>query len=80
MGNETIGTRAYGKWSARERWYECSVCGQVKKMSETVVPSAPHPQAGKRVCLTGARCYDELSYEDRLRLTPPRKSPTEDRP
>lgn len=80
MGTETIGTRAYGKYSALERWFECSVCGQVKRMSETVVPGGLHPQAGLRVCLTGARCYDEIDYPTRERISPPRPSSTEDLP
>ena len=80
MGDETIGTRAYGKRFARSRWYECSVCGQVKMQNETVVPTPPHPQAGLRVCLTGAHCFDELDYATHERISPPRISPTEDLP
>lgn len=80
MGNETIGTRAYGKWNAHERWFECSVCGQVKRQSETLVPQAPHPQAGLRVCTTGARCFDEIDYNTRQQISPPRPGTTENRP
>jgi len=64
--------REYGKFSARERWYHCAVCGKVLPESDTTVPVPPYPQAGLRV---GNECFDGLGYEENRFLTPPPLEP-----
>jgi len=76
-GNPSIGTREYGKRAIRERWYTCAILGEVVPMSQTVVPSHPHPHAGQRVCMN---CYDEKDYNMNRVLAPPRVSDTEGLP
>jgi hypothetical protein len=80
MDDPVIGTRVDGKRHIRERWYSCDICGRHVPMSDTTVPDAPHPHAGRRLCLTSGSivgCFDDNDYQMNVALGPPRPSSTE---
>ncbi len=77
MSNPSIGTRVYGKRSIGERWYQCAILDEHVPESQTIIIPPPRDRAGMRVCL---RCYDDMSYDERVRMNPPIPSTTENEP
>lgn len=78
MNDPAIGTREYGKFARRSRWYICDTCGRNVPEDETAIPDPPHPQAGKRVCTR--YCLDDPDYQMNTALAPPSPSTTENLP
>ena len=77
MSDSYIGTREFGKRNIHERWFVCAIMGDVKPESQTVVLRWPSRFAGLRVC---HQHLDEMDYEERFRIQPPRISSTEHEP
>jgi hypothetical protein len=71
MSDRNIGVREYGQgYPRREPWYVSAVLGKVVPESETIILNRPgDPRHGMRLWVGEV---DDLSYEDRLRMHPPR--------